>query len=96
MLSLPHQQGRGFLRWHHANPKWLTGGRSIFCRDSFSLAFHGSSTTACFAKHVNDKAARWAASKRPKKSRPSDINRKPTVYELSTIVKPPEYTVAEN
>jgi hypothetical protein len=42
---------------------------------------------------VNDKAARWAASKRPKKSRPSDINRKPTVYELSKVVKPAEYTV---
>ena len=51
-----------------------------------------SSTTACFAKHVNDKAARWAASKRPKKSRPSDINRTPVVYELSKVVKPPEYT----
>jgi hypothetical protein len=48
----------------------------------------------CFAKHVNDKAAKWAASKRPKKSRPSDIHRTPVVYELTTLVKPAEYTVS--
>jgi hypothetical protein len=63
--------------------------------------FHLSSaatdtSTALLAKHVNDKAARWAASKRPKKSRPSDINRKPPVYELTKIVKPAEYTVTGN
>lgn len=51
-------------------------------------------STACEAKYVNDKAARWAAAKRPKKSRPSDINRTPVVYELTSIVKPAEYTVS--
>lgn len=54
-----------------------------------------TSSSACFAKHVNKKAAKWAASKRPRKSRPSDINRKPVVYELDSIVKPPEYTVLD-
>eukprot|EP00523_Entomoneis_sp_CCMP467_P007395 CAMPEP_0168734376 /NCGR_PEP_ID=MMETSP0724-20121128/8781_1 /TAXON_ID=265536 /ORGANISM="Amphiprora sp., Strain CCMP467" /LENGTH=90 /DNA_ID=CAMNT_0008781477 /DNA_START=60 /DNA_END=332 /DNA_ORIENTATION=- len=47
------------------------------------------------AKYVNDKAARWAAAKRPKKSRPSDINRKPVVYELTSITKPSEYTISD-
>jgi hypothetical protein len=50
-------------------------------------------STALNAKHANDKAAKWAASKRPKKSRPSDINRKPTQYELHSITKPAEYTI---
>jgi hypothetical protein len=49
--------------------------------------------TACFAKHANDKAAKWAAAKRPKKKRPSDINRKPIEYELHSLQKPPEYTI---
>jgi len=53
-------------------------------------------STVCFAKHVNDKAAKWAASKRPKKSRPSDINRKPIVYELHSMPKPAEYTIGGN
>jgi len=53
-------------------------------------------STVCFAKHVNDKAAKWAASKRPKKSRPSDINRKPIVYELHSMQKPAEYTIGGN
>jgi hypothetical protein len=48
-----------------------------------------------FAKHVNKKAARWARDKRPRKSRLSDINRKPTVYELHFIDKPPEYTISD-
>jgi hypothetical protein len=52
-----------------------------------------SSCTVCFAKHANDKAAKWAASKRPKKSRPSDINRKPIEYELHTMTKPAEYNI---
>jgi Family of unknown function (DUF5323) len=50
-------------------------------------------STACFAKHANDKAAKWAKAKRPRKSRPSDINRKKTNYELLTLVKPAEYTI---
>jgi len=65
---------------------------------SFPVSFisSSSSTTACFAKHVNDKAAKWAASKRPKKKRLSDINRKPVVYALASVEKPPEFTVSGN
>lgn len=48
------------------------------------------------AKHANDKAAKWARAKRPKKKRPSDIHRKPVVYELTSIEKPPEITVLED
>lgn len=60
-----------------------------------SLSFNYSySRTICFAKHANDKAAKWAKSKRPRKSNPADINRKPVVYELTSIVKPAEFTVS--
>jgi hypothetical protein len=45
---------------------------------------------------VRDKAAKWAASKRPKKHRLSDINRKPIIYELHSMVKPVEYTVSDS
>lgn len=64
-----------------------------FTAQPFSVESQPS--TVCFAKHVNDKAAKWAASKRPKKHRPSDINRKPVVYELHSIQKPPEYTISD-
>jgi hypothetical protein len=47
------------------------------------------------AKHANDKAAKWAASKRPKKSNPSDKNRGPTTYELHSMTKPPEYSISD-
>jgi hypothetical protein len=50
--------------------------------------------TALCAKHVNDKAAKWAKSKRPRKSRPSDINRAPVVYALDSLVKPAEYDIS--
>lgn len=63
---------------------------------SLSLLFFNTSSTAVFAKHVNDKAAKWAASKRPKKSRPSQKNRKPLVYEIHSYQKPPEYTITGN
>ncbi|KAK1732987.1 hypothetical protein QTG54_016318 [Skeletonema marinoi] len=46
------------------------------------------------AKHANNKAAKKAAHNRPKKSRPSDINRKPTNY--PTWDSPPEYTISDN
>eukprot|EP00578_Thalassiosira_sp_NH16_P014226 CAMPEP_0181111014 /NCGR_PEP_ID=MMETSP1071-20121207/19033_1 /TAXON_ID=35127 /ORGANISM="Thalassiosira sp., Strain NH16" /LENGTH=78 /DNA_ID=CAMNT_0023194847 /DNA_START=103 /DNA_END=339 /DNA_ORIENTATION=+ len=46
------------------------------------------------AKHANNKAAKKANHDRPRKSRPSDINRKPTEY--PTFEKPPEYTISEN
>lgn len=51
--------------------------------------------SVCFAKHVNKKAAKWAAHKRPKKHRLSDKFRKPVVYELTSIEKPPEYTISD-
>jgi len=49
--------------------------------------------SVCHATHVNDKAAKWAASKRPKKSRPSDINRTPPTYEIHSVKKPAEFTI---
>lgn len=45
------------------------------------------------AKHANNKAAKKANHNRPRKSRPSDINRKPVVYD--EIIKPPEYTIID-
>ena len=45
------------------------------------------------AKHVNNKAAKKANHNRPKKSRPSDINRKPVVY--PSFEKPAEYTISD-
>lgn len=50
--------------------------------------------TALCAKYVNDKAAKWAKSKRPRKSRPSDINRAPIVYALQSLQKPAEYDIS--
>jgi hypothetical protein len=49
----------------------------------------------CFAKHVQDKAAKWARAKRPRKSRPSDINRAPIIYALHSYAKPAEYTISD-
>ncbi|GKY91154.1 hypothetical protein MPSEU_000088200 [Mayamaea pseudoterrestris] len=54
-----------------------------------------ASSTVCFAKHANDKAAKWAASKRPKKSNLSDRNHKPTEYALHSMVKPAEYNISD-
>lgn len=51
--------------------------------------------SVCFAKHVNDKAAKWAKSKRPRKTRPSDVNRKPIVYEIHSMTKPAEYSISD-
>jgi hypothetical protein len=47
------------------------------------------------AKHVQDKAARWAKAKRPRKSRPSDINRTPIVYALHSFQKPAEFSISD-
>ena len=49
---------------------------------------------AICAKHVNDKAAKWAKSKRPRKSRPSDINRAPIIYDIHSFHKPAEYDIS--
>ena len=59
----------------------------------FCSSFYG--TSVCFAKHVNDKAAKWAKAKRPRKSRPSDINRKPIEYAIHSMQKPAEYTISD-
>lgn len=50
--------------------------------------------SALCAKYVNDKAAKWAKSKRPRKSRPSDINRAPIVYAIHSYQKPAEYDIS--
>lgn len=56
------------------------------------LFFYSLRSFTCLdAKHVQDKAARWARAKRPKKHRKSDIFRAPTNYPV--IVKPEEYTI---
>lgn len=60
-----------------------------------SLFFSALVHSALFAKHVQKKAAKWAKDKRPRKSRPSDINRNPIVYELHSMVKPPEYDISD-
>eukprot|EP00531_Pseudo-nitzschia_arenysensis_P005554 CAMPEP_0116123222 /NCGR_PEP_ID=MMETSP0329-20121206/4632_1 /TAXON_ID=697910 /ORGANISM="Pseudo-nitzschia arenysensis, Strain B593" /LENGTH=94 /DNA_ID=CAMNT_0003617121 /DNA_START=70 /DNA_END=354 /DNA_ORIENTATION=- len=52
------------------------------------------SDTALCAKYVNDKAAKWAKSKRPRKSKPSDINRAPIVYAIHSYEKPAEYDIS--
>jgi hypothetical protein len=62
---------------------------------SVSLFSFFNTHSVCFAKHVQKKAAKWAKDKRPRKSRLSDINRTPIIYELHTMVKPPEYTISE-
>eukprot|EP00546_Thalassionema_frauenfeldii_P014199 CAMPEP_0178911864 /NCGR_PEP_ID=MMETSP0786-20121207/9937_1 /TAXON_ID=186022 /ORGANISM="Thalassionema frauenfeldii, Strain CCMP 1798" /LENGTH=108 /DNA_ID=CAMNT_0020584369 /DNA_START=59 /DNA_END=385 /DNA_ORIENTATION=+ len=71
----------------------LLASASAFAPTLFGVA--NPSSTVCFAKHVQKKAAKWAAHKRPKKSRPSDIHRKPIVYELHSMEKPPEYTITD-
>ncbi|KAL7486456.1 hypothetical protein ACHAW6_012055 [Cyclotella cf. meneghiniana] len=56
-----------------------------------------SSVRTCLslhAKHANNKAAKKANHNRPRKSRPSDIHRKPTDY--PTWVNPPEYTIIDD
>lgn len=50
-----------------------------------------SDGTSLRAKHAINKAAKKANHNRPRKSNPSDIRRKPAVYE--ELVKPPEYTL---
>mmetsp|Transcript_63829 Transcript_63829/g.143984 ORF Transcript_63829/g.143984 Transcript_63829/m.143984 type:complete len:84 (-) Transcript_63829:296-547(-) len=46
------------------------------------------------AHHVQKKGAKKHADRRPKKSRPSDINRKPTSY-AEVAERPAQYTVLE-
>jgi len=57
-----------------------------------SCQFFPSFSLPClFAKHAQDKGAKWARSKRPKKTRKSDIIRAPTNY--PAFEKPAEYTI---
>mmetsp|Transcript_4177 Transcript_4177/g.8065 ORF Transcript_4177/g.8065 Transcript_4177/m.8065 type:complete len:82 (-) Transcript_4177:82-327(-) len=66
---------------------------AVASTSAFAPPTFGIRTEVCLsAKHVNKKGAKKAAADRPKKSRLSDINRKPTNY--APIVKPPEYTIA--
>ncbi len=59
---------------------------------SFCFCFFVFQSLLCLdAKHVQDKGARWARAKRPRKSRKSDIFRAPTNY--PSFEKPPEYTI---
>jgi hypothetical protein len=60
-----------------------------------TLGVSSSQSSALYAKHVQKKAAKWAKDKRPRKSRLSDINRKPVVYELTSITKPAEYDISD-
>ena len=71
---------------------WNSQAISSFFNSLFDILEH----SVCLdAKHVNNKAAKKAHKNRPKKSRPSDINRAPVVY--PTFTKPAEYTiVSEN
>jgi len=57
------------------------------------IGFEHGNSTSLDAKHVNNKAAKKAAHNRPKKSRPSDINRKPVVY--PSFEKPAEFTISD-
>jgi hypothetical protein len=79
----------GMSRCHHTCSQSVT-----LHHDSHHSYYWFRFRTICFAKHANDKGAKWAKSKRPKKSSPADINRKPVVYELTSMVKPAEFTVS--
>lgn len=67
---------------------------NIILYSSNNIHSKSSCSVSLDAKHANDKAAKKANANRPRKSRPSDINRKPTNY--PTFVKPPEYTISDN
>lgn len=71
----------------------LLAAASAFAPQPFGVQQRTS--TVCFAKHVKDKAAKWAKAKRPKKHRLSDINRTPIIYELHSLTKPSEYNISE-
>ena len=49
--------------------------------------------TSLNSKHAMNKGAKKARHNRPKKSRPSDIHRKPTVY--PSFERPSEYTISD-
>ncbi|VEU36197.1 unnamed protein product [Pseudo-nitzschia multistriata] len=68
----------------------------IACASAFAPVYNTVrvADTCLSAKHVNDKAAKWAKSKRPRKSRPSDINRAPIDYAIHSYQKPAEYDIS--
>lgn len=66
----------------------------FFTNPNFILFLSYTTHSICLdAKHVNKKAARKSNHTRPRKSRPSDINRKAPVY--PSFEKPPEYTISD-
>ena len=84
-------------RWKHGICRWRKYRvTSLFLPFSHtvSLATLFRFYSALCAKYVNDKAAKWAKSKRPRKSRPSDINRAPIVYAIHSYEKPAEYDIS--
>mmetsp|Transcript_23426 Transcript_23426/g.37002 ORF Transcript_23426/g.37002 Transcript_23426/m.37002 type:complete len:87 (-) Transcript_23426:496-756(-) len=60
---------------------------------SNSLSQVRTSESALMAKHVQPKGAKKHVKNRPRKSRLSDIHRKPTSYKV--IEKGPDFTVIE-
>merc|ERR1711862_384898 len=84
-IVIVHHQMKLFLSlFVLASSAWSFVPTGVHIRPSFSLD----------AKHVQKKATKKANRNRPRKSRPSDINRKPTNYNV--IIPPPEYTIIED
>merc|ERR1711862_712253 len=72
-IVIVHHQMKLFLSlFVLASSAWSFVPTGVHIRPSFSLD----------AKHVQKKATKKANRNRPRKSRPSDINRKPTNYNL--------------
>ena len=74
---------------------WKAGwsGFTNSCPNVYVSHIHHLFTHSLY--HRNDKAARWAKAKRPRKSRPSDINKTPVVYEIHSFQKPAEFTISD-
>lgn len=75
-----------FLSWSVENCWIMDGFR-------FLVADYGWFHSSLEAKHVNKKATKKHADRRPKKHRMSDIVRKPVVYPETPSV--PEYTISD-
>mmetsp|Transcript_15701 Transcript_15701/g.15103 ORF Transcript_15701/g.15103 Transcript_15701/m.15103 type:complete len:98 (-) Transcript_15701:79-372(-) len=71
----------------------LASSANAFAPATSTPLFGISRDSVCLnAKHVQKKATKRTAHRRPRKSRLSDINRKPTDY--PTFEKPSEYTIS--
>jgi hypothetical protein len=75
------------------NSRWIQREENV--ADPLTFFYFSFANSICHAKHVRDKAAKWAKAKRPRKSRPSDINRTPIVYEIHSYAKPAEYSISD-